>query len=93
MTIELPRKRQQFMGKNRAKIPNRYNVPRINPASDPGGKGGPSNIPLGAFGGGEGLEAVGKNITAAGISGLEEARKEQAKIEKLEAKVRDDFEP
>jgi hypothetical protein len=91
MTVQMPRRRDQRLGKNISKIPNRTDVQRIGPASDPGARGGPTNVPLGAFGGGEGLESAGKAITASGISQLEEIQKEQKAQAKLEAKLLNDI--
>ena len=85
MTVQMPRRRDQRLGKNISKIPNRTDVQRIGPASDPGGKGGPTNVPLGAFGGGEGLEVFGKGVTDIGITEVENIRK-------TELKMRDDAE-
>ena len=80
MTVQMPRRRDQRLGKNISKIPNRTDVQRIGPASDPGGKGGPTNVPLGAFGGGEGLEVFGKGVTDIGITEVENIRKTELKM-------------
>ena len=83
MTIALPYRRQQPQGKNIAKAPNRGDVTGIRPASDPGARGGPSNVPLGAFGGGDGLVTAGKAITDYGIGELDELARINAKTETI----------
>tara|TARA_R110000751_G_scaffold52601_3_gene114577 strand:- start:508 stop:3015 length:2508 start_codon:yes stop_codon:yes gene_type:complete len=84
MTIALPYRRQQPQGKNIAKAPNRGDVTGIRPASDPGVGGGPPNVPLGAFGGGDGLVTAGNAITNYGIEELDELAKIKAKTETIQ---------
>ncbi|SVA47871.1 uncharacterized protein METZ01_LOCUS100725, partial [marine metagenome] len=80
-----PRYRQPPpIGKNTAKAPTREQVQRINPASDPGARGGPTDVPLGAFGGGEGLVDVGSAIAEAGINDLAMLAKAKAKTETIQ---------
>ena len=80
----MPHRRQQRLGKNAAKIPNRTDVQRIGPASDPGARGGPTNVPLGAFGGGEGLIEAGNAISTMGMDELENLKKIKAKTETIQ---------
>ena len=84
MTVQMPRRRDQRLGKNISKIPNRTDVQRIGPASDPGARGGPTNVPLGAFGGGEGLIEAGNAISTMGMDELENIRKIKAKTETIQ---------
>jgi len=83
--MQLPSRKDNRIGKNVQKAPTREQVQRVGPASDPGARGGPSNIPLGAFGGGEGLESVGKAIANIGTTELEN-------LHNTELKMKDDSE-
>tara|TARA_R110002096_G_scaffold412370_2_gene612837 strand:- start:273 stop:2843 length:2571 start_codon:yes stop_codon:yes gene_type:complete len=85
MTIALPYRRQQALGKNIQKAPTREQVKRVGPASDPGARGGPSNIPLGAFGGGEGLVDAGNAISTMGMNELAELQRINAKTETIQS--------
>jgi hypothetical protein len=63
MAIPLPRRRNNPSGRqNTGQIPTRANIQRQNVSRDPGARGGPSAIPAGAFGGGEGVTALGAGI-------------------------------
>ena len=85
MAIQLPSRKDNRIGKNVQKAPTREQVQRVGPASDPGARGGPSNVPLGAFdGGGDGLVTAGNAITNYGIGELDELAKIKAKTETIQ---------
>jgi hypothetical protein len=88
MTVYLgkyPRYRQPPpIGKNIAKAPTRGDVTRISPASDPGAGGGPTDVPLGAFGGGAGVQELGEGISTIGMAELENLTKIKAKTETIQ---------
>jgi hypothetical protein len=85
MVMQLPSRKDNRIGKNIAKAPTRGDVTRVSPASDPGVGGGPSNVPLGAFGGGEGMVIAGKAITDYGIGELDELARINAKTETIQS--------
>jgi len=62
MAIPLPRRRDNPVGRPNIQVPTRDNIKRQNVSQDPGARGGPSAIPAGAFGGGEGVTALGAGI-------------------------------
>ena len=64
ITLKSPRRRDNpNRGQNTGQIPTRSNIQRQNVATDPGGRGGPSTIPTGAFtGASEGMTALGAGM-------------------------------
>ena len=78
--MQLPSRKDNRIGRKAQKAPTRDQVQRVGPASDPGARGGPSNVPLGAFGGGEGLESAGKAIANIGTTELENLRNTELKM-------------
>jgi hypothetical protein len=87
MTIALPRRRQQALGKNIAKAPNRTNVQRVGPASDPGARGGPTDTNIMMFGGGSGMQEFGEGIANMGMQQLEDIHTDIAKTEAVQIKT------
>jgi hypothetical protein len=85
MVMQLPSRKDNRIGRKAQKAPTREQVQRVGPASDPGARGGPSNVPLGAFGGGEGMVIAGKAITDYGIGELDELARINAKTETIQS--------
>ena len=87
MTVQMPHRRQQRLGKNAAKIPNRTDVQRIGPASDPGARGGPTDTNIMMFGGGSGMQEFGEGIANMGMKQLEDIHTDIAKTEAVQIKT------
>jgi hypothetical protein len=87
MTIVLPRRRQQALGKNIAKAPTRGDVTRVSPASDPGARGGPTDTNIMMFGGGSGVQEFGEGIANIGMQQLEDIHTDIAKTEAVQIKT------
>ena len=87
MTIALPYRRQQPLGKNIAKKPNRANVQRVAPASDPGARGGPTDTNIMMFGGGSGMQEFGEGISNMGMQQLEDIHTDIAKTEAVQIRT------
>ena len=84
MAIQLPR-RQAPQGRRQYAQPiTRKNIKRVPNAADPGGRGGPNAAATpGAFGGGQGLETAGNQLTALGEKWAKEAVVAQAQRDAL----------
>mgnify|MGYP003638500113 FL=1 len=87
MTIVLPRRRQQALGKNIQKAPTREQVQRVGPASDPGARGGPTDTNIMMFGGGSGVQEFGEGIANIGMKQLEDIHTDIAKTEAVQIKT------
>ena len=67
MTVLIPKRRDNRVGNPKITQPTRGNIKRQPVASDPGARGGPTNIPSGAFtGASQGMVDAGNFFSEAG---------------------------